>query len=138
MILLSISIEVERARLGASPMIRAMHATHVTGSDQTSVRAPSLSLASALPSKLHFPAFHGQTISVELTRIKVRIFRQYTVGVTLVIHGRGHLVPLRLVPQASLTSIGGRILKGAPRPPRSKRVPSLLSRAPNPPATLWI
>lgn len=136
MIFLSISIEVERGNLGVSPMIRIMHATHVTGSDQKPMRTPSLSLASVLPSMSHFHAFPGQTISVGLIRIKVRIFRQYTVGVTLVIHGRGHLVLLRLVPQASWTSIGGRILKGALQPPRSKRFPSLPSLAPNPPATL--
>lgn len=132
MILSSISIVVERTSLEAGPMIRTMHATHVTGPDQ--MRAPSLSLVSVLPSMPHFPAFPGQTISVGPTRIKVRIFRQYTVGVTLVIHGRGHLVLLRFVPQASLTSIGRRISKGAQWPPRSKKFPS---PAPNPPATLW-
>lgn len=97
--LLHLSIEVERASLRVSLMIRTMHVTHVTGSDQMPVKAPSLSLASVLRSMPLSPAFPGQTISVVQTRIKVRTFCRSTAGVTLVILGRGALVLLRFVPQ---------------------------------------
>lgn len=92
-----------------SQMIRTMHVTHVTGSDQMPLMAPSCSLAAVPPSMPLFPAFPGRMIFVGLIRIKVMTSLQSTVGVTLVIRGKGHLVLLRLVLQASLTLIGGRI-----------------------------
>lgn len=45
---LHLSIELERVNLRVNQMIRTTHVTHVTGSDQIPVKAPSLSLASIL------------------------------------------------------------------------------------------
>lgn len=97
--LLHLSIEVGRANLRVSQMIRTMLVTHVTGSDQMPVKAPSLSLASVLRSMPLSPAFPGRTISVAQTHTKVRTSRRSTAEATLVILGRGPLVLLRLVPQ---------------------------------------